>query len=395
MSFNFQYTFSRAVGARFFSELGDTKPTEATIKKLLEEQTRLKKIVDEKSTKIVTNLEQAEKQLAAKKAELTQAYEKQKAVVAQLEKEAKSKSFFSTTKAKLIAEKAKLAGLSLGDKATQAILKPYVDAVASIKEHGSAQFGAFPEYYEYEKITHTLDLLRRELTIEMIQKYQPTVICFQEGFYDMPVFLERLKIYRMIYRDPNAKPADVKRIDKEVDVNAIFYNPQRLHLESNGMLWLNDKQQPFHLSWGANTMRTCAWGHFKDIASNNFLWIFNTHLDHKSQEARKQGALLIANFIKEKTQNELTFLIGDFNVKNLQATISQLFTAPFTFIDAKNIASQKIGPQHTLIKGAIIDYFLVANADKINVLRYEVIDFSRGGLTPSDHRAVILDFEFK
>jgi endonuclease/exonuclease/phosphatase family metal-dependent hydrolase len=200
----------------------------------------------------------------------------------------------------------------------------------------------------------------------------------------------------MIYVDPATPSSMVERINKEdADVNAIFYDPTKLKLQANGFIWLNPTQEPFKFGWGAHTLRTCSWGHFQDITTKNSWWIFNTHFDHRSREARIQSSLLLAKIIKEKTGDNLAFLIGDFNLSNLSKVIPALFTSPFNLQDAKQLASEQHGPAYTFIPGATIDYFLVSHADRVKMLRYEVIDFARGGLTPSDHRALILDFEFK
>jgi endonuclease/exonuclease/phosphatase family metal-dependent hydrolase len=448
MTFNFQYTYSKWFSEGLFADKPNLVTTPENIQQAKKKYEELKKIVEQKSEETIAAFKKVQKQLEEKKAELMQSYEKQKIIVDQLAKEvtqleqqkkreydpvkkkldqaqqkvsslqnapaalsqaavaalnvakkavdavARFNTLFNEKNVVLIAAKAKLALLNVGGELYTAALDPYQKAVEVIKDKGLQEVRTLPEYIEAKKWEHHVDLLRRELAIEMIERYKPDIICFQEGFYDMPVFSKRLPNYTLVYRDPHLKAADIKRFEKEVDINALMFKTQRFQLERQGFVWLNETQEPFKFGWGARGWRTATWVALKDTVTNNLLFVCNTHLDHRSQPARIEGARLLANIVKEQSGLNVGFLIGDFNINSIATVLPELFRTPFSMKNAQQIARSIVGPVHTFIPGAVIDYFIINNAQLVKVIRYEVIDFQRGGLTPSDHRAVIIDVEF-
>ena len=396
MTFNFQETYSKNIFYPTFSGLGNFKITDESIAELVHKKASLEKYVDEKSTIINEQLKQAIDNLNKKKQELDQSYEKQKEVVAHLETKIQQEgsSFFSKTNAQLTAQKAKLSAMAVGGKLYEIAIKPFKKAIDYAIGANISQARTLPTFYEFSKTSYKLDLIRRELTINLVKQYKPSIICFQEGFFDMQYILEKLKNYRIVYAAANTPSSILKRMPKEADINPILYDINRVSLNSNGLIWLSENQQPFVRSWGAHFSRTCSWAQFKDIKNQNLFFIFNIHLSHVSRLAQTESLLLLNSLIPKITNNQVTFLVGDFNANS--NTFPFLQQPPLTLIDTKNIAQQKSGPSRTYItRNSIIDYILVSPANKVNILKYEVLDYSRAGLTPSDHRPVFIDFEFK
>lgn len=67
---------------------------------------------------------------------------------------------------------------------------------------------------------------------------------------------------------------------------------------------------------GSNVPRICTWGVLQDKATKRYILIYNTHLDHESEAARKKGFEMIEGDFLEKMkqyQGALGLITGDFN----------------------------------------------------------------------------------
>lgn len=96
--------------------------------------------------------------------------------------------------------------------------------------------------------------------------------------------------------------------------NAIYWNPGRLQLLDSGGFWLSESPERFSRSWNSNQVRSANWARFRLLPANRELLHLNTHLDHKSGEARRRGAGLIVHRINDLAGEETpVFVTGDFN----------------------------------------------------------------------------------
>lgn len=311
-----------------------------------------------------------------------------------LDKVAYIQSKFSQENAKFAAEQARLAALMIGGSLYASTIHPFTKAVEEIEDKGLAKIQTVPEHIQLVELTHKIDIVRRELAIEMIKQYKPDIICFQENNADKHIFVGRLTGYNLIDPQALAQRFKTKKSDT-ADWNPILYNVQRYEIVQSGVMWMNPNNQPFTPGWGAKGRRTCTWAHVKDKKMNVSFWIYNTHLDHKVEKARAQGIQLIARTMKQQAQNEVAFLIGDLNIFQLDKEAPFIFLPPFNLKNAREIAKEVVHDLVTFVptdwEGGWLDYFLVYNSQRADILRYDVIDYKRGGLMPSDHRAIILD----
>ena len=95
---------------------------------------------------------------------------------------------------------------------------------------------------------------------------------------------------------------------------AIFYQRQRLQLLDNGNFWLSETPDRPGLGWDAACIRICSWGKFRDLLTQKTFFVFNLHMDHVGMVARREGARLVVNRIKEIAAGATAILTGDFNV---------------------------------------------------------------------------------
>jgi endonuclease/exonuclease/phosphatase family metal-dependent hydrolase len=95
--------------------------------------------------------------------------------------------------------------------------------------------------------------------------------------------------------------------------SAIFFNKARLLPQKSGNFWLSDTPQiPGSVSWGSGAVRMVTWVLFADLETGRHFYAVNTHLDNKSENARRHAAQLIAQRLATFEPLPIV-LTGDFN----------------------------------------------------------------------------------
>lgn len=161
---------------------------------------------------------------------------------------------------------------------------------------------------------------RKQLLVKYIIEFNADIISFQEVMPHMYEFLKQKlsEIYDSIFvcRDENAKNGEGC---------PIFFKKDKFVVTYNNTFWLSETPNiPASISWNSRWPRICTYIILKDIQTKTELAIFNTHLDHKSEDARLNGIKLISNTIKEIDLP--TILTGDFNCGNNSNTIKYIST---------------------------------------------------------------------
>lgn len=119
--------------------------------------------------------------------------------------------------------------------------------------------------------------------------------------------------------------------------NAIFYRESEWTPESHGTFWLSETpDRPGSLGWGAKLPRICTWAVLRSKRSGAAhpasrlvppcVIVCNTHLDHRSGEARVRGLDLAAHQLDQLRQRYAApaVLLGDFNAPPGSEAIAQL-----------------------------------------------------------------------
>ena len=194
---------------------------------------------------------------------------------------------------------------------------------------------------------------------------------------------------------------------------AILYNTEKWKAGKSGTFWLSETpEKPGSMSWKTACTRVCTWARMEQVSgegkTGRVLWVFNTHMDHVSAEARLNGAKLIAKRIAERGDSEPFVLTGDFN-SGEDEEAARYFVAPpnedegvsplgkllDTFrvlhAEAKEFGTfQEFDPKR--IVGKKIDYVLVPPATK--VIESWIDRRNKDGRTPSDHFPVGATVEY-
>ncbi len=188
--------------------------------------------------------------------------------------------------------------------------------------------------------------------------------------------------------------------DKAGEFAPIFFNTNKFILIEKGHFWLSENCEKPGLGWDAACTRICTWGKFKSKVTGKKFYVFNTHFDHRGDEARKNSATLIRNKIEEMTyENNLpVILTGDFNLtpESLPISLIKKYMS-----DSRDISEQKpYGPVGTFNGFKFdaelqmrIDYIFVHGG--IKVLKYAVLTDNKDKRWPSDHLPVFAKIQLK
>ena len=149
---------------------------------------------------------------------------------------------------------------------------------------------------------------RIERAAEIIKEHDPIVVGTQEGYFSMLTELqEQLEEYTWI---------GMGRFGGfENEHNAIFYKKDQLEVVDQGHFWLSETpDEAATKSWGSYFPRMCTWAAFHDGSSGKSFTVFNTHLDHYSQEARDNGVKVIWDYVsRHRNQDIPVIVMGDMN----------------------------------------------------------------------------------
>ena len=142
--------------------------------------------------------------------------------------------------------------------------------------------------------------------------------------------------------------------------------------------------------WGAACYRVCSYVILAEKDTKKELVVFNTHLDHVSDEARINGINVVLDKIQQ-FGGLPSVIMGDFNADEESETYK---AATKSFFDAKyktkksmrGATYQKWGKR---LDDKNIDYFMISKTG-IKVNQYKIIDTTYNGVYPSDHFQIMI-----
>lgn len=227
---------------------------------------------------------------------------------------------------------------------------------------------------------------RADLVVDNLRDMQPDLIGFQEVTSEQYQYLnENLKKYAGVieYRDNSLWSEGCP----------IFYNTNRYDFIMSNTFWLSETPEEMSKDWGSSNYRICTCVILYDKFSEREIAVFNTHLDHKSEEARENGIKVILEKISE-LEDVPIILLGDFNANELSSTYqlaSEILkdTKYLALETEKNISYNAWGEEKN---SSLIDYIFITN-DSFLVDRYYVKDV--GQIYPSDHFPICVKLTFK
>lgn len=235
---------------------------------------------------------------------------------------------------------------------------------------------------------------RIEMVTGLLKFHDPDIFGLQEALID--------QIEDIQTNLPEYEWFGVGRDDGEKagEFSPVFFKKSKFILLKKGNFWLSENCEKPGLGWDAACNRIVSWGKFQSKVTGKQFIVFNTHFDHRGDEARKNSAYLIRDKIKEISgkQGLPVILTGDFNLapesepiglikKFMKDSREVSKTPPYgpvgTFTSFKWDAPMKIR----------IDYIFTQGG--IDVLKYAVLTDAKNQRFPSDHLPVFVKVQLK
>jgi len=235
---------------------------------------------------------------------------------------------------------------------------------------------------------------RKEILISQLRFYQPDIFGTQEGL------LHQLEAIRDGLEDYDYFGKGRDQGDDEGEFSAIFYNHYAVNLISQSTFWLSETPDVPSKGWDAALNRVCTYGLFESRNDGKKFYVFNTHLDHMGETARKESVKLILKQIDSiNTSHFPVVLMGDFN---LEPDDEAMVGLSEVMQDAHSLAgTSAFGPrgtfngfQVTLPVVRRIDYLFLSPSD-FSLLKYAILTATIDGRHPSDHYPVYAELDFR
>ena len=183
---------------------------------------------------------------------------------------------------------------------------------------------------------------RKDSVAQFILKQDLDVVGMQEVLHNQ---LEDLKA-----RLPEYEAVGVGRDDgkQKGEYAPLFFKKDRFEVLESNTFWLSQYPDSVgFIGWDGACCRIATWAKLKDKKNGKIFMAVNTHFDHVGVEARRKGALLIIDKIKEIVGDKPAVLTGDFNVNDASEAYATITTNEFVLKDAFKVSEQKSGVDYT------------------------------------------------
>lgn len=185
---------------------------------------------------------------------------------------------------------------------------------------------------------------------------------------------------------------------KKGEFSPIYYRKDRFTLLRNGTFWLAEKTDTPAKGWDAALPRICTWAEFQDKKNKKKFFVFNTHFDHKGEQARLESARLILKKIDELAGSAPAILTGDFNFDQDHQGYGILAASPLK--DSYGISPIRLANTSTFNNFDIrtagdrrIDHIFFSK--QFDAKKYGILTDSYQGKLPSDHYPVVTVLSWK
>ena len=230
---------------------------------------------------------------------------------------------------------------------------------------------------------------RKGLVYEVIRDYAPDVLGLQEAnSFHLKELSNEFPEYGQV--------GEGSMGGSKGQHSAILFLEERFKLIDSGSFWLSKTPTQPSKSWRSAHHRICTWAELLVRETDRTLYIYNTHMDDGSREARENGARMIMEHIQGEVQTTPFVFMGDFNApedsevlkiikgnsearQNLRIQMVDSFRVLYP--DRENVGTyngftgQSDGPK--------IDYIMVRPSMK--VIEASILQTNREGRYPSDH----------
>ena len=232
---------------------------------------------------------------------------------------------------------------------------------------------------------------RKDDVAALFRFHRADIFCVQEA---LPEQMDDLAAAFPDFSYEGVGRDDGKRLG---EFSAVFYNVERFEKLRGGTFWLSETPEACSFGWDAACRRICSWVQLRELRTGAELFVFNTHFDHRGEEARRESARLILDKMEEiSAGNGPVVLCGDFNLPPSSGPIALIRER---LHDAFQVSEQapygSVATYHGFSyddpPGERIDYVFVS--DGVKVLRYGGLTDSRDRSFFSDHLPVLVTLQ--
>ncbi len=232
---------------------------------------------------------------------------------------------------------------------------------------------------------------RKAELANQISFYEPDVFGIQEGLPEQVDYLdEQLDAYSWygVGRDDGKSKGEF---------SAVYYKKDKFSVLQKETFWLSPTPEKPSKGWDAALPRICTAVLFQVKESDQKFWVFNTHFDHRGDEARLQAVDVILDKLKVLNNDGYPAIVmGDLNLTPDSPPIKKLFGA---MNDTRAVSDLVFGPEGTWSSFDVqkeldrrIDYIVVS--DQVKVSKYAVLTDNRDLRNYSDHLPVFIQASF-
>ncbi len=250
---------------------------------------------------------------------------------------------------------------------------------SNVRNHNISDFGDKSWY------------VRAELQLEQITEVAPDIICFQEVKATQEYYFnQKLQGYDavVVYRDSSLT----------AEATPIYYRTDKYNLVESGAFWFSETPEVSSTSWGSSFPRICTYVVLEELSTGSTFAVFNSHLDHKSEEARLNSIQMVVDKIAELGDIPAIFM-GDFNGSESSSVYSE---ATNYFIDAKYQAAETMSSPSFNGFGTVaaddmawlLDYCFYTEND-FTALSYQILNTTANGTYRSDHYPLVCTLQIK
>lgn len=239
---------------------------------------------------------------------------------------------------------------------------------------------------------------RKDFVGDVIAESKSDIVGLQEAYrFQLDDIAERLPEY--------AELGEGRDGQQRGEYSAILYQKNQFEPQDSGTFWLSDTPDVKSRSWGNRYLRICTWARLRHLSTGRSFYVYNTHFDHQSQNARLNSAKLIAERISKRDEPSPIILTGDFNADEDNPVILYLKgenADPERSIKLVD-TFRKIHPDETMVgtgggfegrkDGKKIDYVFVQS--ETIVKNATIVRTQRAGRFPSDHSPVTATIRFQ
>ncbi len=245
------------------------------------------------------------------------------------------------------------------------------------------------------KWTYRLDALKG-----FVKEYRPDIIGSQEPYIsqieDMVEAWEGEYAWFGINNRNETRPPYYP----SAAFNPVFYRKDRLELLDWGIVWYTPKAT--ERGYGADYSRFMIWAKFRDLRTSMEFYHFNSHFDHRGEEAKRVAAGILVETVKMIAGDMPAVLTGDYNSTETSPAYSTIMNCGFL----NNAKLAVKNPKNYLYysqaryksintvsqKDVHIDHIFFT-PDNSEMESWELVIKTFGGYYGSDHLPIVVDWK--